>query len=436
MIKGFKNGLYNMSSKAVIGGLLAVVVVFTNGISVSALDAGNFSEKTANEVQETAQNGSQFLIDEEIKCYDDINKVKKYAGFDFKLPDYIGNANWEGGYQLIKLTNTNNALVMYFMGGDNQDFAFSLAMFKDDPIHSLEKVLEIKSTFEPKENDECKVSEQEANYGNIKGKDITLTITTPEYTKGKYTIPKSVRTVKYFLWEDNNVYYAIEYNNSIEENGHKGSWIDISQDEAGKIANSFKELNDIKNVDYKTDFSNNRELSTETGIMSIYDKDDLKKAEGILGFNPKMPLNFINNNVVVHGSGVGITGDSDVEKNKINYNLNLFYNYGNKGITFNQSKHDSFDVYKRIKENGYVDRSDDDWSVNKKISVDKIDIDGKIVYKYMESFKNPKEYQSEASTDVCYEWKENGVYCSVTFFDTDQYQDEIVKEFVNSKTID
>lgn len=436
MIKGFKNGLYNMSSKAVIGGLLAAVVVFTNGISVSALDAGNFSEKTANEVQETAQNGSQFLIDEEIKCYDDINKVKKYAGFDFKLPDYIGNANWEGGYQLIKLTNTNNALVMYFMGGDNQDFAFSLAMFKDDPIQSLEKVLEIKSAFKPKENDECKVSEREANYGNVKGKDITLTITTPEYTKGKYTIPKSVRTVKYFLWEDNNVYYAIEYNNSLEENGHKGSWIDISQDEAGKIANSFKELNDIKNVDYKTDFSDNRELSTETGIMSIYDKDDLKKAEGILGFNPKMPLNFINNNVVVHGSGVGITGDSDVEKNKINYDLNLFYNYGNKGITFNQSKHDSFDVYKRIKENGYVDRSADEWSVNKKISVDKIDIDGKIVYKYMESFKNPEENQSEASTEVYYKWEENGVYCSLAFFDTDQYQDEIVKEFVNSKTID
>lgn len=436
MIKRFKNGLYNMSSKAVIGGLLAAVVVFTNGISVSALDAGNFSEKTANEVQETAQNGSQFLIDEEIKCYDDINKVKKYAGFDFKLPDYIGNANWEGGYQLIKLTNTNNALVMYFMGGDNQDFAFSLAMFKDDPIQSLEKVLEIKSAFKPKENDECKVSEREENYGDIKGKDITLTITTPEYTKGKYTIPKSVRTVKYFLWEDNNVYYAIEYNNSIEENGHKGSWIDISQDEAGKIANSFKELNDIKNVDYKTDFSDNRELSTETGIMSIYDKDDLKKAEGILGFNPKMPLNFINNNIVVHGSGVGITGDSDVEKNKINYDLNLFYNYGNKVITFNQSKHDSFDVYKRIKENGYVDRSADEWSVNKKISVDKIDIDGKIVYKYMELFKNPEENQSEASTEVYYKWEENGVYCSLAFFDTDQYQDEIVKEFVNSKTID
>lgn len=176
-------------------------------------------------------------------------------------------------------------------------------------------------------------------------------------------------------------------------------------------------LGEEENVDYKTDLNRNEELSTEIGIMSIYDRDDLKKAEGFLGFNPKMPLN-LNNNVVVDGSGVGLTGDSDVENNKINYELNLFYNHGDKRITFNQSNHDSFNFYKRIKENGYVDRSNDDWATNKKINMDKLDVDGKIVYKYMESFKDPEEDQSEASTHVYYKWEENGVYCSLVFVDT------------------
>lgn len=432
MIKGLKKGSYKISARVALGCLVAAAVVFTNGVSVDAIEGSNLSQTSLNQVQKTAENSNPFLIDEETKCFNDINKVKKYAGFDFELPDYIGKSTWQGGYQLLKLTDTDNAVVMYYDGQDDKNFGFSLTMFKDNPIESLKKVLEIKGSFVRRENAECKVSEQDANYGGVKGKDITLTITTPEQIMGKYTIPNSISTVKYFVWEDNNVYYAINYNNSIEENGHKGSWIDISQDEAGKIADSFKDLEDIENVDYKTDFINNGELSTETGIMSIYDKDDLKKAEGILGFNPKMPLK-INDNVVIDGSGVGITGDSDVENNKINYELSLFYNHGDGRMTFNQSNHDSFGVYTNLKENGVVER-DDEWSINKKVNADKIDVNGKVVYKYIESWKNPGE--DEISNQVSYEWEDNGVYCSLSLFDTDQYQDEIAKEFVNSKAID
>ena len=434
MIKGLKKGSYKISARAALGCLVAAAVVFTNGVSVSAINTDNLLN-ASSEVQQTATDNNKFLIDEETKCFNDINKVKKYAGFDFKLPDYLGQSTWQGGYQLLKLTDTDNAVVMYYDGQDDRDFGFSLTMFKDEPVKSLEKVLEIKCLFAQRENAKCDVSEQDANYGGVKGKDITLTITTPEHIMDEYTIPNSISTVKYFIWEDNNVYYAINYNNSIEENGDKDSWIDISQDEAGKIAGSFKELDDIKNVDYKADFINNGELSTETGLMCIYDRDDLKKAEGILGFNPKMPLK-INDNVVIDGSGVGITGDSDVENKKINYELNLFYNYGEGIITFNQSNHDSFNNYKEIKENGYVDRSEDDWSVDKKINVDKMDVDGKTVYKYIDSYKNPDEADAEVSNDVEYKWEENGVYCTVVFFDTDQYPDEVAKEFINSKAID
>lgn len=434
MIKGFTKGIYKILAKAALGCLVVATVVLANGINVKAFASDNLLN-SANEGQQIQSNSNQFLIDEEIKCFDNIAKVRKYAGFDFKLPDYLGESKWNGGYQLLKISDTDNALLMYYDDEGYKDFGFSLVIFKDNPIESLKKVLELKGSLPKIYNAECEDSEQEANYGGVRGKDITLLIKTPEQTMGKYTIPESVDTVKYFVWNDNNVYYAINYNHSIEENGHKGSWIDISQDEAGKIADSFKNIDSIKNVDYKKEFIGERELSTETGIMTIYDKDDLKEAEKILGFNPKMPLR-INDNILIDGSSVGITGDSDVENNKINYELNLFYNYGKNRITFNQSSHDSFNDYKKIKENGYVDKSyyEDADVVSKKINADSINVDGKIVYKYIESFADTDN--SKLSSDVHYEWEENGIYCSLSLFNTDTYKDDIAKEFINSKTID
>lgn len=435
MIKRFKNGSYKMSARTALGCLVAAAVVFTNGVSVSALDSSKLTTNAEQVQSQAAKAKDEFLIDEQIKSYSDINKIKKYAGFEFKLPEYIMAENKPSSYQLLKLSDTSNAVDIYFNGENYTKNNFSIIMSKDDPNDTLKKINELKGNIRSEENAKCEFNEQEMTFGNVKGKDVTLTITTPERNVEQIKEPESIEIDKYFVWKDNDVYYAINYNDSIKEDNHEGNFNKVAQDELGKIVQSFKNIDDIKNVDYKTDLNRNEELSTEIGIMSIYDRDDLKKAEGFLGFNPKMPLN-LNNNVVVDGSGVGITGDSDVENNKINYELNLFYNHGDKRITFNQSNHDSFNVYKGIKENGYVDRSNDDWAANKKINVDKIDVDGKTVYKYIESFKNPEEDQSQASADVCYEWEENGVYCSLVFFDTDQYQDEIAEEFVNSKAIE
>ena len=435
MIKRFKNGSYKMSARTALGCLVAAAVVFTNGVSVSALDSSKLTTNTEQVQSQAAKAKDEFLIDEQVKSYSDINKIKKYAGFEFKLPEYIMAENKPMSYQLLKLSDTSNAVDIYFNGENYTKNNFSIIMSKDDPNDTLKKINELKGNIRSEENAKCEFNEQEMTFGNVKGKDVTLTITTPERNVEQIKEPESIEIDKYFVWKDNDVYYAINYNDSIKEENHEGSFNKVAQDELGKIVQSFKNIDDIKNVDYKTDLNRNEELSTEIGIMSIYDRDDLKKAEGFLGFNPKMPLN-LNNNVVVDGSGVGLTGDSDVENNKINYELNLFYNHGDKRITFNQSNHDSFNFYKRIKENGYVDRSNDDWATNKKINMDKLDVDGKIVYKYMESFKDPEEDQSEASTHVYYKWEENGVYCSLVFVDTDQYQDEIAKEFVNSKTIE
>lgn len=304
-------------------------------------------------------------------------------------------------------------------------------MFNGDVEKSLERVNEIKGRFRNMKEAECKCDEEEKTLGNVNGKVVTLNAKIPEYKiDDENTIPASEEIIKYFVWKDNDVYYALNYNRLTKKEGNSDGTL---EGEIEKVVQSFKNIDEVKNVDYKRDIREDEELSTELGLMSIYDKDDLNEAAKILGFNPKMPLK-VGDNVVVDGSGVGLTGDSDIENKKLNYELNLFYNYGKNRITFNQSSHDSFNVYKGIKEKGYVDKSNDEWAVNKQIKVDSIDVNGKNVYKYIDSFKDP--YEDKVSNDVIYEWEENGIYCSLVLFDADNYQDDIAKEFINSKTID
>ncbi|MDO5516294.1 MAG: hypothetical protein Q4F66_01995 [Clostridium sp.] len=426
-----------ISSRAALVCLVAASVVLTNGISVSALEASNLSETTVNQIGRVQNRSHEFLIDSELKAYSDINKVQDVAGFDFKLPDNILQGNKPGAYQVIKISDSTNGVQIFFDNYDQKsNNEFSLRIFKGDPVEALRNMDKAHKSITSISKVESHV--EEISIGSLKGKNVTLTINTPEETFEEYTLPASQETEKYFVWENDGVYYAIEFGITYKEDTstlktNNNEKILLSNEELETIAESLESLKNIKNVDYKTGLKENEELSTEVGIMSIYDKDDLKKAEEILGFNPKMPLK-ITDDIFIDDSGVGITGDSDVDNKKINYELNLFYNYGNGRITFNQSNHDSFNDYKSIKENGYVDKSDNDWAVNKKINVDKMNVEGNTVYKYIESFKNTEE--DEVSSDVIYTWEENGVYCSVVFFDKDQYQDEIAKEFITSKTID
>lgn len=430
MIKGFKKGSYKMSAKAALGCLVAAAVVFTNGVSVKALDTNNLAETNINQSSEVEQKTNPFIIDEETKAYEDISKIVKYAGFNFKLPDYIVDGNKPASYQLLKLSDTNNAVLIYFDGqGNDYSKNFSLTIFNGDVEKSLERVNEIKGRS--RNDAEYKCDEEEKILGNVKGKIITLNAKIPEYKiDDKITVPESEEIMKYFVWEDNDVHYAIYYNRSTKTKQNSDKF---SENEIEKIVESFKNIDEVTNVDYKRDIREDEELSTELGLMSIYDKDDLNKAAKILGFNPKMPLK-VGDNVVVDGSGVGLTCDSDVENKKLYYELNLFYNYGKNRITFNESNHDSFNEYKDIIENGYVNKSDFLGEKTIQIKVDKIGVDGKDVYKYIYSYANPDE--DAVSSDVCYEWQENGIYCSLVFFDIDIYQDDIAKEFVNSKAID
>lgn len=94
------------------------------------------------------------------------------------------------------------------------------------------------------------------NINNIKGRCIELIISDIESNNSDGNLLDS-ECVKYFVWEDEGVSYAIEYSKALDLN-NKITVTSLSKEEIGKIANSLKKLGDIKNVDYAIDINANK----------------------------------------------------------------------------------------------------------------------------------------------------------------------------------
>lgn len=420
MIRDFKNDSFKISAKGALACLVISIFTCTNGITVNALDINNsYSSNTYNQIYTK----NKFLIDSTAKSYDNLSKVMKVAGFEFKLPDKsLGNGKLDSVYQVIKISDDSNAIYSNFRDS-NSNRSLILEIFKDDSVEALTKIYESHSQAGKNDsNIEC--SKENINVGNVQGECITLKINNPERTIGDYTIPQSTNEVKYFVWQNADVFYAIPYESKYNINEQVKESADFEYEDLDKIANSLTNIDEIKNVDYFS--ASNQELSTEARVTNIYDKDDLIESEKILQFNPNFPL--LINGVNLQQSSVGVTSDSDVKNNDINYELNNFYKDDKNMITFNQSKHDTFNRYSSAKDKGYI------YMNEANINTEKVNIDGCEIYRCMEEYFD--EGNTRKTIGVDYFWEKEGVYYSINIFNTDGYHDEIVKEFINSDTIE
>ena len=419
MIKQFKKGSYKISRVAVISCLIATTVSITNCVTVKALDTINTTVTTATNITNSNVK-HEFLIDETSKSYDDINKVEKVAGLKFKVPDYLPEGYKLGGFHLLKLSDKDNGLKIFFDSKDKEGTDFLVLISEKDPIEAIKKFkTESNGHFQDAKLD---TKEESMKLGGIEGSNVTLTATfSPKKMEDGAFTEAYTESNKYFIWKNEGLWYSINYNSVFTNSKNKSKiWSNLPQDDIGKIAKSIKYPAEVKSVSYSV---LEREVSTEIGVMSIYDKEDLEKAKKILGFNPKLPLK-INEDIKINGAGVGIAGDSDIKNNKINYEINNFYSNKTGSITFNQGKTSRY--YADIKKNGYFITYSTENNKPKQIKAEKLNFNNNEVFKYEET---------DYSYSLTYEWKENDIYYSVTFFDKTENSDEIIKGFVNSKPI-
>lgn len=404
MIKNFKKGSYRMPVTAVICCVLVGGIMFTDGVTAKNMKGDTNVSATIN------KENNKFLIDSRVKVYDNFKKAEKIIGSKVKVPNYIPE-NYEAGpyFQVIKISDREYSLRKIF--DNKEDLGFTFQASKENMEEVLKQIVEAedkeflgRSSDTEKNQNQGKVesSKEAMNLAGINGSNITI----------KSILPNSRQEIKkFFVWQNEGMWYSIGYDKKAQTSIGSGSLMSISIDEVGKIASSIKYIDDVKNVNYSA--GEEEDISTESITLEIYDKEDLKRAKELLGFNPKFPLD-INKEITINGAAVSISPSSDIKNKKIDYELNTLYNVKIGYITFNQGK--SSKKYEDIKK-----------------KVNPIEIDGKKVFKYetYEEIELDKKLKVEN-----YIWEENGSYCEASISEGNGNSDEIAKAFVNSKPID
>lgn len=420
-----KSSSYKISKKTILSCMVIGVVVISNCSAVKAIDTNSIMTAVTSSNQAYINGEQKFIIDAPLKVYDDINKTENGAGFKFKVPDFIPDGNRLEIFHVRKVTDNNNVVEIFYPGADQTSGDITFQISQKDHIEALKKIETEK--MKTTKNPIVETKQEAMKLGEINGTSLTLSVTSPsEKLLNGDSTKEFTEVFKYFIWENDGVSYSIRYNSIIKE-GDKTSKdsFNLPEDTIKKIAESIKYLEDTKSVNYSVP---KRELSTEEAVMEIYDKDDLEKAKKLLGFNPKLPLK-INDNIIIDGSGVGISDDSDIKNNKINYELVSFYSNKFGSITLEEGR--SSKRYEDIKNNGYFNRNIGKDKEPLQVKAEKLSIANKDVFKY-----EKHQFNLGQGYEVNYLWKEDGIYYSVTFFSETENSDEIIKEFINSKPIE
>ncbi|MDS1001998.1 M56 family metallopeptidase [Clostridium sporogenes] len=404
MIKNFKKGSYRMSAAAVICCILAGGIMFTSGVNARDMKRDTNVSAVIN------KENNKFLIDSRIKSYDSLKKAEKITGAKVKVPNYIPeNYAVSSNFHVIKISDKEYSLEIFFGNEKDKDFTFQVSKKNMEEVlkqiaesENKETLKTIPDAEKAQSQGKVEFSKEAMNLAGIKGSNVTI----------KSILPDDFQeTKKFFVWQNEGMWYSIGYDMKIQTSKKSKSLMDTSIDEVGKIASSIKYIDDVKNVNYSA--AEKEDISTEEVTLQIYDKEDLKKAKELLGFDPKFPLN-INKEITINGAAVGLSADSDIKNKKLDYELDIFYNAKIGYITFNQGK--SSKKYEDIKK-----------------KVNPIEIDGKKVFKYETYLETETDKKLK---DQNYIWEENGSYCEASITEGNGNTDEIAKAFVNSKPID
>ncbi|NFE19069.1 M56 family metallopeptidase [Clostridium botulinum] len=403
MIKNFKKGSYRMSAAAVICCVLAGGIMFTNGVNARDMKHSTNVSAVIN------KENNKFLIDSRVKVYDNFKKAEKIIGSKVKVPNYIPGNYVAGPYvHVIKISDKEYSLEKIF--GDQKNIDFTFQASKGNMEEVLKQIAEaenkeflgpVSDTEKNQNQGKVEFSKEAMSLAGINGSNITI----------KRTSPTGMQIIKkFFVWQNEGMWYSIGYDEKAQTSKGSGSVMSISIDEVGKIASSIKYIDDVKNVNYSA--VEEEDISTESITLEVYDKEDLKRAKELLGFNPKFPLN-INKEITINGAAVSISPNSDIKNKKLHYELNALYNVKNGYITLTQCKNSK--KYEEIKK-----------------KANPIEIDGKKVFKYetYEEIGLDKKLKVEN-----YIWEENGYYCEASITEGNGNTDEIAKAFVNSKPI-
>lgn len=414
MIRELKRTSIKFPLRIILICMIIVIISLGNNLIIKGAEV-NITSSTSILNDKMKKNG--FIIDSPIKFYDNIKKVEKVANIKFKVPDFLPDKNKVNGFEIRKLSEKDNAVVIFF---ENSDDNFSFLVSASDPVETL-KAIEDNRT-KAIANIKVDSQKQPLKLGDINGLNVTLSITLPARQIGNNYSKESNKISNYYIWKNEGLWYSLEYNSTSKSEENSNALVNISKENVINIIKSLNYPEKVKNVDY----SLVRSASAEIPSSNIYDMEDLDCAKTLLGFSPKFPLN-IGEDIKITGAIVGISGECNTKNHVTQYELNNFYSNKNGSITFTEQKNSK--IYDNINKNGYLppyEESGKD-SVIQQTKAEKLDISNIEVFKYFSKSSIPQ---------VNYVWKENDIYYSLSIFVNTLNSDEIAKGFIASKSIE
>ncbi len=337
--------------------------------------------------------------------FNSLEKAMNFTDFSFKVPDYL-----PPDYELYSVflsrnnLDNNDLLEICFwsttdggkMVSGDEEHHFSLSISKGDFLQNINSQ---------------KNTTYDAEKMTINGLDVTsINVHTTEEVKNNFVI---FNTTKHLIWKDQNTWYNLEYytSNSLGPNSTPNVYDNMSQSDLNKILSSMIAPQNIRNVDYTSEFFNN--------YFSIYDQADLNTAEALLGFSTKFPLHISNDYTIYSariGNDVYFEEDQKTPLLKTNYSI-----VSNKDIVqtieITQGKLSS--LYDSIVRNGYLDF----YNSNTKTSVfsKTVSINGIDAFLFDIPFKNETKYV----------WEQNDIYYSATFSGGIEQTERLIKTFIS-----
>lgn len=237
MIKKFKKGSYKLSA-ITIGGL-----IFMSSITLTNAESLEYYNNNTSNINYVKEDISNFKIDSTYKRFNDLERAMDFIDYKFKVPNYIPS-----GFKFYKVDLMDGRPIsLRFENKHNATFNFLIS--KENIISLLEL---------PK-----------SNFENNK------------------QIISSSNGRNHFIWQDDGIWYGIEYYSKeylLQKNKILNN---ISMEDISNIASSLKEPRNINTVDYVSQPYKN--------FLCLYDHKDIEKAKEILGFSPNLPVNLSNN---------------------------------------------------------------------------------------------------------------------------------------------
>lgn len=394
MIHTFKKGSYKLSAAAILL-IVALGAIFLN----MASDDGKSAELGTTDQAASPNRELSPVYDDLFSWFSSLDRALEFPKYDFKVPDYLPD-----GYQLENILYSKNfsnsertdlidVVSISFVTNFGTENEKRIEMIASKGRGNLLEYNQLWGANYPHHNANAK---ETAKY---RQKAVVIGHTEGTLFTDKRTLKKKPETSKSFYWQDDSVWYAINYYNE-----------HLSQEDLTKMVKSFVFPQQVQHIRY----------DGEGNSFVLYDEKDLLAAKNILDLKVKIP--------------------TKLSKLAINYSMLLKADDQNTNYGFRQVTDTLWTEYTPTRDSlmygvsnylSLYQSKEPLFDASKLTFTRKLEIDGVGISAY-EDQKHIYVIPDKKRKWPIYLWKQDDIYYTAVFSGIDKDQEDNLKEIISA----